>query len=703
MNLRVLHLTLALLVAQVPSTVAQDREVVAKTLAVGTSTSPSGSSVTLDGLATAGATEVLLRDATTKEIAARLLGASDIPSPFTRDDVAETVTQPWTFSAGITGPLSVTTRVTTPEITTSAGNLALKPAGDIVLDPTGNDILPGSGYTDNLGSLSTKYLTLHAAELWVETLVAQNTIATIGGRVLVGPTTTLTADLSAAATSISVKHNQMASGDRVYLEANGKVEFLAVTSAPSGSGPYTYTVTRNLDGSGANQWYAGDAVFNTGTTGDGFIDLYSVSGVLSGNGPTIVGNVRTGTTYNQVAPRWAIGNLDNVYGYSGDVYGAAFGDAADVWLGVDATNGIRIFEGGSTLRAQWAPDGTLTIGSAATNSGNVQIASNAINLRSGTTTRLQLAASNGEMNLYDPSGVPRVTIGSGYAVFGRVDTGQPNVLIDPSVGSLAVRNGTANRILLSGSNGAIQLYAPDITRRLYLGDIGAGVYGLILGDSSTAGEPFVQIDESTMQFCAAGLGCTLTFNGTTGNITSVGNLALNGTATVGSGVTVGTSGYLRSGQTSYATGTGYWLEYNSGTPRVSIGGSSKYLRWTGSELQVQTDGLQISDAGIVTNEVEIDHTGVHIGSSTSAFTIDGNPIFFDDGNNRWEFGAGLSAGGIISSGGLTTSGDIGSNSNFAFFMNGQTGQSQTITVRDSAGTGTCTLVFTGGIKTGGTC
>lgn len=700
------HLSAALLtcVVVVAPAAAQDREVLASSISIGGSqASPSGSSMRLDDLATTGGTQVLLRDATTKEIAARLLGVSDIPSPFTRDDVAETITQPWTFSAGITGPLSVTTRVTTPEITTSAGNLTLKPVGDLILDPTGNDILPSAGYEDNFGALNKKYLTVHAAELWVETLVAQNTIATIGGRVLVGPTTTLTADLSAAATSISVKHNQMASGDRVYLEANGKVEFLAVTSGASGSGPYTYTVTRNLDGSGANEWYAGDAVFNTGTTGDGFLDLYSVAGVLSGAGPTIVGNVRTGTTYNQVAPRWAIGNLNGLYGYGTDTYGAAFGDAADVFLAADATNGIRILEGGSTVRAQWATDGTLTVGNTATNSGNVQIASNAINLRSGTQTRLQLAASNGELNIYDPGGVPRVTIGSGYAVFGRVATGQPNVLIDPSAGSLAVRNGTANRILLSGSNGAIQLYAPDSTRRLYLGDIGAGVYGLILGDSSTAGEPFVQIDESTMQFCAAGLGCTLTFNGTTGNITSVGNLALNGTATVGSGITVSTSGYLRSGQTSYATGTGYWLEYNSGTPRVSIGGSSKYLRWTGSELQVQTDGLQISDAGIVTNEVEIDHTGVHIGSSTSAFTIDGNPIFFDDGNNRWEFGAGLSAGGIISSGGVTTSGDIGSNSNFRFFMNGQTGQSQTITVRDSAGTGTCTLVFTGGIKTGGTC
>jgi hypothetical protein len=35
--------------------------------------------------------------------------------------------------------------------------------------------------------------------------------------------------------------------------------------------------------------------------------------------------------------------------------------------------------------------------------------------------------------------------------------------------------------------------------------------------------------------------------------------------------------------------------------------------------------------------------------------------------------------------------------------NGNNGQSVTITVRDSAGTGTCTIIFSGGLKTGGTC
>jgi len=160
----------------------------------------------------------------------------------------------------------------------AGGSLTIAPTGDLYLNPTGNDVLPTASYDINLGSLSYKYLTLHAAELWVETLVAQETLATFGGRVLVGPTTEVTRDLAAGGATIYVKHNQMRSGDRVYLEANGSVEFLAITSAHTaeGAGDYSYSITRNLDGTGANAWPAGSAVFNTGQAGNGFIDMYSL-------------------------------------------------------------------------------------------------------------------------------------------------------------------------------------------------------------------------------------------------------------------------------------------------------------------------------------------------------------------------------------------------------------------------------------------
>lgn len=398
---------------------------------------------------------------------------------------------------------------------------------------------PDTGYFHNLGSLSRKYLTLHAAELWVETLVAQNTIATIGGRVLIGPTTTLTSDLTSGATSIIVKHNQMVSGDRAYMEANGSVEFLAITSNASGSGPYTYTVTRDLDGTGANAWVAGDAVFNTGQVGSGFIDLFSMnsatfaglqaifnydaalttfssnyvdtdivpflgnsandtvndaiyfgspasfgnlsayvltplslgtgtavwefwdgsawtsftptgagfsvvgpglattgtltgwttttinsvsaywlryrvtavgSGITAGSwrlvrrgqqqwGPTIIGNVRTTSTYNDWYPRWAIGNLQGTYGYSTAVYGAGFGDEAASNIVIDATNGIRI-RSGTTNKLIMNTAGDLIL------TGNIY--GTATSWASGTGYVLEYNAGSPRMRLGAPSSGDRL-------------------------------------------------------------------------------------------------------------------------------------------------------------------------------------------------------------------------------------------------------------------------------------------------------
>lgn len=383
----------------------------------------------------------------------------DLHTNYAEHDQQETISAIWNHTADLQINGANLSFIGSREINTDGGsslsitpdaNLTLDPGGDILFNPFGNDILPVNNYDLNLGALNKKYLTLHAAELWVETLVAQNTIATIGGRVLVGPTTVLEAnfglttgsdlltngdfetlgagdpdffaswtefengdsviadettnvhggghafkgtfvttgscyvyqdfsvtagtnyvldwwtrgdgsvggnyriyDVSNAADivattatgvtgstyvnlsveftappgcssiriylfspasagdayhddatvykipdTIDVKHNQISQGDMVYMEANGKVEFMLITSPYSGSGPYTYSVQRDLDGSGINEWFAGDAVFNTGIPTNGFIDLYSVSGVAAGStaGPTIVGNVRPTTS-----------------------------------------------------------------------------------------------------------------------------------------------------------------------------------------------------------------------------------------------------------------------------------------------------------------------------------------------------------------------------------------------------------------------
>lgn len=138
------------------------------------------------------------------------------------------------------------------------------------------------GYNTDIGQLSKKFKSLYAAELWVETLVAQDTMATTGGRILVGPTTELIADVATSDTTINVKHNNLTSGDRLHLEASGRFEFMGVTSGPTAiTGGYSYSVTRDLDGTGANAWNAGDAVFNTGQSGNGFWDIFSLSSTLT--------------------------------------------------------------------------------------------------------------------------------------------------------------------------------------------------------------------------------------------------------------------------------------------------------------------------------------------------------------------------------------------------------------------------------------
>ncbi|MDP2317482.1 MAG: phage tail protein [Pseudomonadota bacterium] len=249
-------------------------------------------------------------------------------------------------------------------------------------------------------------------------MVAPGASATIGGRMLIGVTVTLTADLAAAATTIYVNRNTLANGDRIMLEAApggvAQTEFMAVTSAASGTGPYSYTVTRNLDASGANDWKKGDAIFNTGTTGAGFIDIYSLRGLKAATevGPTIVGNLRNSATWNDWSPRWAIGNLNGLYGYAADTYGAAFGVPAGPWLKIDATNGIRIGHN-ATTKIQLDGSGNATF------SGAITAASGSI----GGWTIGALVLSGGGISLTSDNGfgLAKITVGAGN--YGNADTG----------------------------------------------------------------------------------------------------------------------------------------------------------------------------------------------------------------------------------------------------------------------------------------
>lgn len=98
-------------------------------------------------------------------------------------------------------------------------------------------------------------------------------------------------------------------------------------------------------------------------------------------------------------------------------------------------------------------------------------------------------------------------------------------------------------------------------------------------------------------------------------------------------LSLSTGGYINSGQTAYNTGVGYWLEYNNGTPRISIGNpAGNNLTWDGTNLNVTgsitvtggswshaSDTTKIDGGDIYTDSITADSINV---AQLSAITAD---------------------------------------------------------------------------------
>jgi hypothetical protein len=458
----------------------------------------------------------------------------------------------------------------------ASGNLTIAPVGDIVVAPAGKDVLPNLNYDTNLGALNKKYLTLHAAELWVETLVAQQTVATIGGRIVVAPTTQLTADVAPADTSIQVKHNNLAVGDILYLEAAGKVEFMRVTSGPTGTGPYTYGVTRNLDGTGGDQWFAGDAVVDLGQAGNGFIDIYSVRGVKAASqaGPTIVGNVRNSATFNDWTEHWAIGNLNGLYGYGSNVFGVGLGKYGADYITIDGTNGIRFFSG-NVLRAQLTAS-VWTLGD--TSGPHVRIEPTRVSLRNGAAERIWLD------NVGNAFFQGQIQAGSGQIGGWNITASQlsaGSVVLDSAIPAIRLGNAT-------GFGTGVGIWMGQE----------AGVYKFRLGDPAGAR---VQWDGSSVLVKG-------TINADTGYL---GTLTINGTLTVNPGNIVAGQGAVTIDNNGIVIATG----------PDDFSQTWKMIRWvTGAQRSVWVGGAISSGSNYTTGQIRAESPD---GTGYSAISVVG--------------------------------------------------------------------------------
>lgn len=279
-----------------------------------------------------------------------------------------------------------------------------------------NQIFPQSSYTGIIGSAYKKFASLYVGELRAESLVAQSTIATIGGRILIGMSNVLADDLDEGDISMLVKYNNLVSGDICVFETDGKLEWIKVLSAPSGSGPYSYSIERNFGGNtGVENFAKGDTLFNTGHGGSSFIDIYSDIGIDYGSGipelgPTISGKYRySNATVDAITTAWTLGNLNGSYGYTSDLYGAAFGPYQDNdILTIDTLNGIRFIDDENNVRGQLSSN-IWTLGRVTDGEPNVVISTTGLSIRNNLTERIGLT-SDGILTIKDSSGNSVITL-----------------------------------------------------------------------------------------------------------------------------------------------------------------------------------------------------------------------------------------------------------------------------------------------------
>jgi hypothetical protein len=252
----------------------------------------------------------------------------------------------WAFWIGAENPDDAPFRVT------KGGAAWLESAVVSVELESANYVAGQSGWKlDNVGTLEAQQAIIRG-EIHSAVFVSDTTAVT-AGKQFVTDGTVFVQDVQATDTSIVVSEDIFDEDDLVYTQPSySRSEWMRVTSTSTpitGIG-YEYTVTRDLDGGGANDFYAGENIHRQGaatfpdpasTWGDvqgpfGFENAWGGPGfkamggllVLDGSsitGPYMAVRRRFGASYNQMSDVVRIGRLKGFLGYEIDEYGFGVG------------------------------------------------------------------------------------------------------------------------------------------------------------------------------------------------------------------------------------------------------------------------------------------------------------------------------------------------------------------------------------------
>lgn len=232
-----------------------------------------------------------------------------------------------------------------------------------------------------------------------------------------------------------------------------------------------------------------------------------------------------------------------------------------------------------------------------------------------------------------------------------------------STSPLIVWNGTGLTVrgVIQAESGYLKTLSVD--GNITVGSAGAIRGGKTSASSTTAGF-WLGNDSGTYRLNIGNAVNNLLWDGS--NLTINGTVNINGASTFTGAVTVstgsfnlsGTTPHIRSGQTAYNTGTGFFLGNVGGSPRLSVGNGTQGFTWNGSTLAVRGDfvadtidansgtlgGLTIDGTITVGAQLQMATGGVIRSGATSITAGTGYWIEHNAGTPRFRIGQAVSAG-----------------------------------------------------------
>ncbi|MCB0033208.1 MAG: hypothetical protein KDE51_04285, partial [Anaerolineales bacterium] len=182
-------------------------------------------------------------------------------------------------------------------------------------------LIPDETDTYDIGSVIKLWRQAFISELNA-VLFVENSASAIGGWFIIPHGQgTLGEDVSDSETAIDFGGHLVEVGDFILLRGVGaggpQVEYMRIDSLSGGN---VWNVTRNLDGTGANEWPEGHVFIVLGQTGDGRIELDAQNG-----GPRI-SMITQGAAYNAQTEIVRVGDLNNWGPFVAETYGWSVGD-----------------------------------------------------------------------------------------------------------------------------------------------------------------------------------------------------------------------------------------------------------------------------------------------------------------------------------------------------------------------------------------